>query len=1837
MQRLIRPIFLLAICAVVILATDATVAMAQADAQQAYDQAKGLFADGNFDQARDLARQASETDPKNPEVFLLLGKAHYQLGELDEAITAWKETLALAPDEPFATQMLTVLRAKVTEADTWIRLVEALVEQELYSPALQECTKLLADKALSDTQRATVKTLQAESLLRMNKHAEALRVLREILVFHAQEADDVQVSLLLGTAKLRSGGDAIAEGIAILKKLVADHADAPAAAVAQYELATFDLQQEVSAARAEAMAQWLAANADHKLADSGRSLLFGAYLSLATQAGKPTSDLSANDVKALALAAEIFGQERPTDKPVAIIPQFIAHLKTRYGDHGYHPPAIDALETLFRTAQLSRDDRLAVMKSVASYRYLAAAKWLEDQARAGQLPTGVARGQLPEKLADVLATFETVRKEYPTELMWIDQANLAKRVRASSSKILPTAQFAGLKAPDAWALDVALPVIKSGVDGAAVKSAVETVSAIIQEHSQVNKPGSRKLAVELSTELHEAVSADDPNWAAVIVAHYTIMQAYSPHVFLENIKAGRADENAKLSDLQKAYLNTLIKHLQIEPAHAPFAMVQLADHVKPWVERSHWAVAQEVYAMVTPSLPELQRRQAELAVVDLWIRQATAEHQRLATAGLTVPRQLDPLLVKALNRCYELQAGLDDEPATLAQVRDVWDTIVGHYKQLEYYEAAEAAIKIKAEAAVDAADEYAAIQLVRLKDEHARRELALRLSQYGTPDQIALGPEFQAALDGWKQFITDRPSSPLISRAVGAMFDIARLFEQHMAHLVAADVYGDLATFSAKVDILSQSTPQTPSIAERAAFARADAIDAHARKLLAKQMADKTDETETPQKVSDQFVAAIGAYNGLIATYGDSPRIGQATQKIMAVALEYAKIDAWEVADTIFADLLASKLAIHRPERIEFARGLCQLGPAMPDHARQLLTTLASAGLRGSGESGGGAMLAAGLEVIDSIDAGGLSINGGMGGAGGGTGGLAMGGSTLLATNGPDDQPAAPQMVISGPAPAARPQSASTPAPVTEEAQRDSQLLAMINRQESNRATQVAQLREQVFNNGINNQRIVMVQQDGQQAAQQLQQSIPAMPSLSEAELARQEKALSAAYVVFQSIRKDYPRTPTAAQARGEILVMVGHWRGLGEWQRSAALATQFLGDNPTDRQLPKLRLEVARDRLSWASKPPRRSILSGKITKQTMLAEVSRRYGEARRELALIVTDFPKEPTYQQEAQWDIAGSFLMQARVVGAFSSTLARGQYVRTAKELQQVAREYPTHPKIGTIPQMLWDISTELEGRADYDEAILVWNDLTIYDPMHALAQQAATKIAQTYHQNLRRPLLAAQAYQELNFIRGGNDAELQNAIFQIGSDLKTQKRWVEALHVLETFVDSFPRHAQAGQALTTVGQIHQTNEAWKDAIAAYRRVIDEFENGQWIQDSKWAIAECTINLSQWREASDAYRAYIAAYPDDAKVAEANRRIDVLKDLARYQGLVDEKGQRKAFDAQHQIARIVAAELANPIKAIIEYRKVVAGWPTSHLADDALYAVGTTYLSLGETEKAREALLTMADKYQTSPLADDALYMVGKSYEDEAGTLTNVTRATSLERNKDVAQRRAYKESQDNRFRQQEFKAEQIANLKKAGKGKSAEVAEASAASNFGQFNDANVLLFAQKALQEVESETATQLADRQDKINAALRLAVDAYTSASQVAGADKADEALLQMATIYHQQLKDSKAAMKTWLEIVNQFAGTTVAEDASWRIAEYHEREEKFAEAIEAYTAFLRNYRRSPKAGDAQFAIAESYEQLNEWVNAMDSYTNYMTNFPDGPLVEKAKEQINWIKTYRL
>ena len=139
-------------------------------------------------------------------------------------------------------------------------------------------------------------------------------------------------------------------------------------------------------------------------------------------------------------------------------------------------------------------------------------------------------------------------------------------------------------------------------------------------------------------------------------------------------------------------------------------------------------------------------------------------------------------------------------------------------------------------------------------------------------------------------------------------------------------------------------------------------------------------------------------------------------------------------------------------------------------------------------------------------------------------------------------------------------------------------------------------------------------------------------PVLSEAELARITGVFDNAYKAFAALRLKYPTTTVADLARAEMLAMVNHWRTLAQWQRGAALGERYVGDYLTDVELPKLRLQIARDYLSHATLPPKPD-----QKRQDAMAELGKRFDKARVELTRIVGDFADKLDLVRDAQWDI------------------------------------------------------------------------------------------------------------------------------------------------------------------------------------------------------------------------------------------------------------------------------------------------------------------------------------------------------------------------------------------------------------------------------------------------------------------------------------------------------------------------------------------------------------------------------------------------------------------------
>ena len=140
-----------------------------------------------------------------------------------------------------------------------------------------------------------------------------------------------------------------------------------------------------------------------------------------------------------------------------------------------------------------------------------------------------------------------------------------------------------------------------------------------------------------------------------------------------------ADDNGKFSETQNDLIDALAKLVASDAARGAVGIGRLAAHLQPWIEQDRWPVAKAAFAALQKAMPAASRVEAELAVVQISVDRVLQRDQRLLRAGLSVPRELDPLLKQALLRLYSMQAGLEPNSTRLHQVRSLWDAIIGHY------------------------------------------------------------------------------------------------------------------------------------------------------------------------------------------------------------------------------------------------------------------------------------------------------------------------------------------------------------------------------------------------------------------------------------------------------------------------------------------------------------------------------------------------------------------------------------------------------------------------------------------------------------------------------------------------------------------------------------------------------------------------------------------------------------------------------------------------------------------------------------------------------------------------------------------------------------------------------------------------------------------------------------------------------------------------------------------------------------------------------------------------------------------------------------------------------
>ncbi len=254
------------------------------------------------------------------------------------------------------------------------------------------------------------------------------------------------------------------------------------------------------------------------------------------------------------------------------------------------------------------------------------------------------------------------------------------------------------------------------------------------------------------------------------------------------------------------------------------------------------------------------------------------------------------------------------------------------------------------------------------------------------------------------------------------------------------------------------------------------------------------------------------------------------------------------------------------------------------------------------------------------------------------------------------------------------------------------------------------------------------------------------------------------------------------------------------------------------------------------------------------------------------------------------------------------------------------------------------------------------------------------------ERLGRPADAADAWEIVGHF-DASPTDAADGYAEAGTAFLKLGRVERAYDDLWAAIITYPDEAGAERALRTIVRDGRR----RDAAALYRGlqiVAVRLRDSELADDTLYAMADLAVHeLADPPAAIDLYDRIAADYPhstlrDDAlyhgaEIARAEH--DFVGALKRYRALLASRETAYFIgsytsewmdDAQLAVGLIVRDNLGEPARALPEFRRVAANYPTSTLLDDALYQIAVTYDALHDAPHACATLATLAKKFPES---------------------------------------------------------------------------------------------------------------------------------------------------------------------------------------------------------------------------------------------------------------------------
>lgn len=618
----------------------------------------------------------------------------------------------------------------------------------------------------------------------------------------------------------------------------------------------------------------------------------------------------------------------------------------------------------------------------------------------------------------------------------------------------------------------------------------------------------------------------------------------------------------------------------------------------------------------------------------------------------------------------------------------------------------------------------------------------------------------------------------------------------------------------------------------------------------------------------------------------------------------------------------------------------------------------------------------------------------------------------------------------------------------------------------------------------------------------------------------------------------------------------------------------------------------------------------------------------DAVRLFRVLQDEYPRHPR-AQDAQLRLGQYFMEQ-------------GNGAQGRRQLQAII---DARPQSDRAARALYLLGTAAQEEGDDEAALTYFQRVTTTHP-DAAVTPAATYAAATTHVRLGQYEEAARAFEQVSqrFPETPYADNVGTALAEVYYELG---RYDEVVAELNPQLASLSGPARA-RAVLLLAESHHQQQRYRQAQELYRQLIDAYPDNPYRTNARYGLAWVDYRTSRYRAAAQAF-AQVQAAPQ-------------LSDSLRLQAAYHEAASR--------------SQAGEPQEALRLYRTFSRTWPSSALADDALYEAALLHYQAERYGDAAQTLTALLDRYPASERLGTAYYWLGNAQlaqKNLNAALDAYTQATERDAAPDsvlqeVRFQKAWAQYEGGQYA---ASASAFASLAQGApntqRGRDALFWAADSHYQTGNYNRARDLLLrylntypsgrrapaAQYVLgwtyfeQEQYRPAARAFrrfldsnAPEDDAIpyrkDARLRLAdsyfalkrYDEAIDAYQTVGGTGADYALFQAAQAYNRDDQPNRA-IETYQQLADLYPDSRWHQEALYRVGYLYFQQQDYRQSRRIYRDVMERFPESRVAPQALYGIADTYYNAGDLQQAASTYQEVLARYPDAPIATEAASSL--------